>query len=562
MQLMHPRFASVFPSHNVIGGEAIAIPDTNPIESFPGAKVRDGNSGDTLIVTVPYGKYNAFLASIERDDSKTKARTFDGIATLDGKLLVRYSDLREKDLVYTADDKEPVESEDGLITLYTKYGRVILNKETNTIVAGNNIYKLSDANTVLYSYEKNKQTGKSELYVDFRAAYGWTANIMDIVVSGSGQTNSVNVITRDTTKQIANVKEANVTKAPYFSGVSDNQKAGVIPGELVDGTKAPKLVPSFNYSLANYMIYYGVDRNGLEEDYCIVYYPAGVSINEEDAANGEQVLKRLFGYVTLASDWSCRAVPLNREVTTQVGKFTYSEQFGYLYNIPSNKEFTLDKYLSGEYLLPFSASASGANLTDYNVNAFAGLKYGQRPYRDQKTKKYYYIDVNGKKGRVSDSFTLNMYPAPVGVSMFYGGAGAVGSVADAVKVGFIGDENPVYFGSLYCDVKSNSKTGAVIAKESFSSLNPWSCNVVLLGESNIYQINVVPRYNSSTSVYTMSAVYAYFGGSVVTEELTEGEKEDLEEVTIITEKREDENLGYDRFSLDRLIQKIDEGTSW
>jgi len=526
--------------------------DRASIDSLGYVTVEGGPYQDSLKCTIPYGYSAPFLSSIVRDESKTKRIVFDGIATLHGDMLIKYSDLESKGLVYTTDGNLPV-PDGNVLTLFTKYGRVVIDNDKRIIAAGNNVFKVTNANSVLFQYKS--ESGKAELYIDYRAAYGWTANIADIVVTGTSSRSSVNIITKDSTVSVTNVKDNwGVNPPEGFRGLGSSIKAGGLRKGIVDN-ESDKLVPSINYSLANYFIYYGVDNNGLETDYCVVYYPKASGI---DGSEGSAKLKSILGFSIASEDWVCKVFNLKRDVNSTTGQFSYTEQFGYVYNLPMESEFSYDKYLSGEYILPIVVRTSGLKLVDYNVNSFTGFRYGTRPYADS-TGKYYAIDgSNTKLEEVNVPGVISVSPAPVGVSMLFSGTGASGNVKDVGRLGVVGASNPIYIGATLCNANYDNTSGDITASINYTaSGHSWSSSFVIDATDSVYQVNLIP-----TASNNITATYAWVGSSTVVQEALDGEKAEEEPIQVISDERVDEKGNLDGYSLDYLIKRIDEGTSW
>lgn len=508
------------------------------------------NFQDSITVTVPHGKVSYFLSTIKRDTSKTQRTVFDGLATLSGDLMVKFSDLSDKGLVFALSSDLPLPDSNNILELETKYGRVILDQDKHRIVTGNSVFDISDENILLYKYVY--ENDKTELYIDFRAVYGWTANIVDIVVTGDSQASTVNIVTRDSSMVEEPITQMTLAKPKDFTSITQTNKVGVLEAELLGESGEGYMLMSQNYPLANYVVYYGA-TNGVEEDYVIVYYPRTTGV---DGSSSASKISNLMNVVVSNDNWVSKIFPLSRVTTSVPGQFSYTERFGYVYNLPSKDEFTMDKYISGELILPIYRDDTV--LRDVNVNAYENVPYGSRPFVNGDGT-ISLIDVKGITTGVVDNqrSNLTIYPAPVGVTMFFGGTSGTISLSEAERVGIVSKSSVIYLGAQPATLFGTSGND-VYLDISINGSYPFSRISRIDSSSNIYRINVAPDVNGN-----VKAIYAYIG-EVLTEEgdnvvFEYNSSED--EYTVISTDRVDEKLNIRRYSMEKLISDIDNNST-
>ena len=547
----------------------LTIQNADKIASYatdiPDMQVKQGDN-NTLIVTIRYSYVDYFESSIKMlTDTETPGVSIGAISTVHGDMLVSYNDLVEMGLFFTQDDSgvaRPEDDNDKILILDSKYGQVKLNNETKEIVVGNVIYRLpSDSKTVLFEYGVTNEDGlKSSLMIDYRAAFGWTNNIANIVVTGSGNGYTVNVKTIDNNNSSTAMEHATVRTPPAFSSSAVLNKIGVVNATVAnDGDKHDKAVISTNYALANWMVFSGIDKSsGLDKSYVFIFYPKDAF--PSNPPNDIDRIKEIVGYAVSAEDWACRVVEIPRDYTDEPGKISYHEKYGYIYNLPEWSDFTMDKYLSGEYLLPLSKNKN--EVINANVNVFSGYPYGSRPTSDSDN------GVDIKWQEVSPTGTLSevkVKAAPAGVSVFFGGK----------KPPYIEASSPVINQSSGSSTRSSQffygTSGFVIekgsgdeyiAKISFTSNRPYEIKWKLNSNGKLYKVHVSTEgkvVNGSTYDYqTRWVMYS----DILKSDTGIVEDQPPEEIKIADGEQKDKYHGFEEFSLEYLIGLIDYSSSW
>lgn len=104
-----------------------------------------------------------------------------------------------------------------------------------------------------------------------------------------------------------------------------------------------------------------------------------------------------------AVDWFGNPYGGGTEVDGNVpGALYWVDGIGFIYNLPSDTEFTLEKYLSGEYALPLTMYRSGGTIEVVNYN----LDYYGSAYTTTGSEKLYYGVVLSDQGFVSGKRSL------------------------------------------------------------------------------------------------------------------------------------------------------------
>lgn len=300
-------------------------------------------------------------------------------------VLISYDELKDKGLILG--DTIPLPSNEGkTLTLETIYGTVTLDKNTNTIVVGNTVYNLANG-SLLYNYTK-KDDGTNELFIDFRAAYGWSADTIKFEQTGEGDLQTISIFDKSS-------YDSNLSKMELRPVWASGNGYKVLVREE-DNKKY--LLLSSSYPLGNYFVWRGTDNSLLQDDRMYVsYLKQGYDSLGIELPTNETNMIDDIGYSIDNTDWFISGSKLSYKEESKVGKVVLGEDYGYLYVLPTTEEFTLDKYFKGEYLLPYSYDATTDIILDHNINYFQGYDFGVSPTEEYST----YSATNlGSKGRI------------------------------------------------------------------------------------------------------------------------------------------------------------------
>ena len=541
-----------------------------------------------IIVTLPSEDVDDMLANVERDMSKlTNVKAYSAIATITDELMVSYDQFVENGALYS-DGSTPV-AVDDVLTVYSKYGEIKLNNRTKEIVVGNTLYQLADSSTVLFKESSGR------LLIDFRAVYGWSVDYADINVVGNGASYSINV--EDKENPGVSVQLADIAvKLPKSFYTSDGQElAAVVKKGVVNNT--PCLMSLANYCLANWVIYQGVNESGEPVDACFVYYPKE-ALGLMDDPDAEDKLKadaeemtRLLGYRLDSDRWVVRKFELQRdnnydddesniaEAVSTKGMWQYHPTYGYIYNLPDWSEFTMEKYVNGEYILPISYSKSDNCLYNANVNTFEGCVYGERPVAGKDSEGYRStVDIkgnNGTKSTVKDISGLKSYAAPAGIISFMGHTRVTyypassdivkKSIAKSiynVSSGVIrGTGSSFYFGTSLLNQAEVEKNGDITVTLDYVDQlqggradRNYTAEFVLQDSDKFYDLQEIRVSEGS------HCTYITFRDAKL-EELTDLSKKD-NSVTVESGEVMLDWDGFDKLKTESIIAKIDAGTSF
>ncbi len=513
-------------------------------------------------VTLPSIFKNYFLASITRDASNKSVKAYQAISSITGdRILLKYDDLVKAGVFYNEEASilpKPENEEGSILILNSKYGQVKLNNNTHEVVVGNTLYRVKNSKTVLFKYIINN--GKTELWVDFRAAYGWTNNIIKLKITGNGEAFTVDMhLLEEGSSSVIPINKVFVKAPLTFSTYKITEQIQVIPKGIISQT--PEVIMTSTYSLANWILYQGYNNsNGTSEDYIFIFYPK-YAFQDGEMPNDLAVMKDIVGYTISVDDsWVCRAIKLSPISDTTPGHFTYVEDFGYVYNIPKWEDFTMEKYLNGTYILPLSYSGNG-NIYNSNVNYFEGYPYGSRPM-DGTT-----IGVDIKGNKVNSTIKAEdtiMKAAPAGISSFYGGAKWKVYTANSPIVAASSlsstNQNIYYYGTARCIVKTEeTKIKAVVQYEQGGALNYiWEIPT----DSKFYMVNTMAvDVNSINTYYYRWCMFDTVLARNLSDNIENIFEENIE-IEIIDAKQKDIFNGFKDFSLKRLIEWIDYGSSY
>lgn len=552
------------------------------------------NDNMILEVTIPQSKYSLFLSYLEKDQSNVRNVGYEGIANMNGDVLLNYQTLVDRGVLVPNSDgslPQPASGDDNeILVLDSKIGRIVLNNSLHQLVVGTTIYHINNDKHQLFEYvlAANSDSGEDELWVDFRAAYGWSSNIINIEVTGDASGYTVNIEEPSNSVTYASQIMQLPVQLPdaFTSGDSDNFVLAVDSEIVASSNDCDSVLMTSGYPLSNWVIWQG--QNG---DYLFIYYikDAFTSMGL-DPPNDLSTLESIVGYSTISNDWCVRVVELTKYLSDEPGKFSYVEPFGYLYNLPKAANFTLEKYLNGNYLLPlaeatwqgsydFDADTTSRKVINYNVNYFKGLPYGYRPLSNSKSLSRavgYMDDVIDVETDVAYTSIDCIVAAPAGVQSMFGGykrtVVSVGSTGESAVILSLKDSlkqntatvNRIYLGTspLSSIAKGSGSTGsnnATVVALSMGSTSTCTIRMQLNDGTKMYQVSKLSFNN--TEYYR----YVVFDSVLQSEVLGSGLSSTADEkaiVEIVDGERTDEYVDSDGFALKYILNKIDSTTSF
>lgn len=539
-------------------------------ESKPGI-----NEGDYKVFEMQAKEYKHFLASIERDKADTTTVSTVGIASLSGdKCLIDYDYLVDKEVCYLSEagDLPQVESNNNnILVIDTQYGRVVLNQERHQILVGSTLYNVP-VNTTLFKYLV--ENGENKLYIDFRAVYGWTDNIINCVMIGNGSNYQIEIEERDTSVEYRNTVNIDIKAPDSFrtSSMSQQLEYAQILEKGIAGNNEDIMhyLAVSNYALSNWLVF-----QGQKKDYLFVFFgkEAVESIYSGFKDESEKI-SGIVGYSIKSDGWVCRVVELNRVISSKPGQFSYVEPYGYIYNMPEYADFTMEKYVKGEYLLPLTFDGNKTKIYNMNVNYFTKLPWGVRPVLHVQSITpnmnivQSVVDIKGEDINIAGIpyGYIQVKAAPAAVHTLFGGY-IRNNISPSAAVGvFQGNKfSTAYLGTSGLTIASNSRGTSkyVEATMSFSDKkHPFTMSTKLNEAIPFYQVHKKKNLTHGSNVYNY--VYMAYTEMLVETELPVSEQIEDDEGTIVVVDAEakDKFLGFDEFSLKHTLEWLDNSSSF
>lgn len=541
--------------------------------------IQDVNSdiikaGDTWHVTIRKSKYERFLSSIQRNYDINTRVSYTAIANLFGDILIDYVDLVEAGLCFNDDYNSLPEADDGILILNTTYGQIKLNNKTKEIIVGNTLYRVkANSKTVLFKYVY--KNGTPILKVDFRVIYGWGSDRLKTVITGSGSEYTVNIQTVDKAKAGVQLKDISIVLPLTFRTSSDKPEiVKALPAGIIDSTKSPKFLMTSGYPLANWMIFQGADsKSGTEVDYLFIFYPKKAFDNTDiEPPNDMQLMCDIVGYVVNPGEglWCCRAINITGIQTAELGKMTYTKDFGYVYNMPTWNDFTMEAYLKGELYLPLSYNEN--NFVNSNLNIFEGYDYGYRPKgntKDTSTVGIYFKDQSEKEFNVNAN-GVAIYATPAGVIAYYGGdtrtyykLNADSLLTSTVVEGYHATGR-FFYGTNACEPKSMTTGSNRGLYFTYRYRNTYSKISYMPEDSKFYRVATLTNNIESTDTQALLlTTYWIMNESSLETKVSKIEKTiEAIEIEEIDAEQKDAFTDYKEFSFTRLIESIDFGATY
>ncbi len=566
-----------------------------------GVSWSDENNG-TLKFTTSYYSYVISLILTEQGNADA-LHGVPAICDLSGEgCLISFKDLAQMGVLYYNSDgttPRPVTNSvsEEILVLDSLYGRLVLNDSQHLIVVGSVIYQITSGDP-LWTYNGE------ELYVDFRCAYGWSENLCSMEITGDQNDVTLNVVRVDASNQYKETLDTVGIKVPDTFGGNKSYGYGLTVAERALGTAANMnsghlfYLASSNYALSNWIIY-----EGMSGDFLVVYYLKDAftskGMNPLDDSNIESVANEIGMCPVAGDNWCVRIVSLNKAVNYTPGQFSYVYPYGYIYNVPNDSEFSMDKYLSGEILLPLvnrTSSLSSALLYNMNVNYFAGYPYGTLPKSVSKGSEgsAAYVDEWGSDaGQLTQSRpNLEIVAAPAGIQTMYGGydlesitssTGGETVLNSAVGSGaFISSQveqagTQVYFGTMRMEISTSDSAKSFKGTFYVNNEESNAVEVNLSADRVYYNVaawrNLTINADGSVAVAAdAQKVYRYvtFGRcSVQVEDSEDVTKHETDTVSssiiqsiIEADKEDDAYKDFDGFKFMEMLDYLDQSTSW
>lgn len=548
-----------------------AINDQTQLDIYSQIYV-DSNT-DTAVLKMNKSYVDTFRQNIKRkaDSPVGNSRLVIGIAQVSGNTLVPVKDLVEWGLVYEPDVWD---FSDGILVLDTQYGRVILNQNINTVVAGTTLYKIAPS-TMLFTGVRAE-----DLMVDFRAVYGWSANIADITMTGTGDSYSIGIAEYDEDNKALPLKSNNIEINKYFRNDIGytGHKALFIPSNVAASTQGYLMVS--NYQFANWI---AIDSYDPTENAVYVFYPKAAFTNAQlappdDIIAREEIGKYMVYNITENNNWVVRKFPLDFQQHDEAGKITYIQQYGYVYNVPLKSDFDYTKYLKGECILPLYFEGSG-NKNEWcwnaNVNIWGSMEMGKREYGQLSGNgppAKLIVDWEGNTSTVTGNNQVIIQATPAGVQSLFGGVELQYADIESGKNNYLVDaaknnsNTAIYFGTSRLTPNTSGNGVSInISKSWVSNVGPqtYSCTFNLDNAKRFYEMVKWKRLATDTD---WEHSYISFGDILETKTIEEIQQNvaDVTKVPIEV-SAEDYEGGYgefDKFSMDYLLRNVDKTVYW
>lgn len=517
----------------------------------------DTSNSKYWIVTLPEPMVEWFTSRIQRNDSNITVK-YTAITSLSGdNLLVSYNDLVAHGvLINTTTEGVPIPepgTNDQLLVLYTTQGEIRINNETREIVVGNNVYRVRNDGTLLFKYIA--KDGENVLLIDFRTVYGWSSDRVNLSIMGTGSNVSVNATYNTDAVYYANVRSARVELPYSFKSTSDDLSMDVIPVGIIQDSVTPKLPMTSSYCLANWVMYQKYDTSsGKQLDYLIVFYPTVAFTGTSMPDNNGITLEDIAGYaVNIDKDWTYRIFELNGNTSNKPGEMTYTEEYGFVYNVPAWNDFNMKDYLSGKYMLPISHDMTNHVYINANVNYFANITYGNRPVDSSGS-----VDIKGNKSNNRTNSNPVCYAAPAGIASFFGikTYKVFQAKSEMLKEQVSKNKASVYFGTSKCEVETDE--GSVRLKVKYNNNGSYTSEFKAKEDTYFYRVQTRAYSNKAL----VSSYIAFDKALNFTKsELPESEVQ-APEIEIIDGEAKDAFDDDKGFTFNGILNAIDSGASF
>lgn len=553
-----------------------------PYSAIRGIEFDDVN--DTWTVELLSKDKAYFLSKIERRQSSIG--TLSALSTLNGSYMVDYSKFAELGYVPVVSDYTSLISDvdKAVLSMNTIYGDVILNNTTKEIIVGDIVYALPDTSDVQLWYQTIVD-GKPVCMVDVRAFFGWTSDKCSITFTGDGQGGTFNIQKNEPENEPEVFKV--VTKlCPGFMQVNKNMtEVGVEQSLAVNGSEhgysGLSLLLSNQSLFSNWILYECYSKSdGSYNAYVFRFVPKDAYLTFDIPPTD---LTKEFQTITKhefsSNSWTTSIFDTSKLDGSVVGGFYNDSRYGWLYNIPQESEFTIEKYLSGEYPLPIYYEYDATNkpiIRSANVNYFNGFTYGTRGYIGSSGRGT--IDIFGEKTPYTDEQLNNnirpsfVIPASVSPIKIVFGGNSTNQYYKSTQPEFSSiinsDSKQVcFFGTTYV-VPKLSSTGEIsrytisYAYNEKDRLFKSEFNWDLKPSDDLLFYKVFTEWKGNNS---SNYSYVYAAGDTSMNTSYSNDNVSNEQSVIVNSAIGDVDEKYSEFkelSVDYMINKIDASTSW
>ena len=493
------------------------------------------------------------LALLKLAEEVEANQKFTAIANIYGKdksIMTKLPDFMEAGTILECDTSQ---INRNILILYSTMGVIKLNNDTNEIVVGSSIYKVPKSKVpYLFKYDASLG-GDYSYWIDFRAIYGWSANEWDFSISvGTGDSYAISY------KSVDKVSDTKIGSYPCYtqsdealSSHSRADKIYALKKNALGNFKNIQMLNSTTYPLANWVILNIVGENGLEENYCVVYYSKeiieylkirGLLSSDFVVADHSAKVLELLGYEILPRDesglssWCCRVFKLDRVVSNVDGQFSYSDEYGFVYNIPSNNDWSLEKYFTGECILPLSLVKETGSITYVRNNNIS--------YTDE---------VYDSLGMHAVTYLV----APAGIPSLFGG-GVMGylTVSSINSSNFLSDA-VLYYGTTQVNNFSLTKEGESLLN--LYTQDGKSVSIAVQNDDKLYHV-YSHYFVNDENVVQLQDTYILLDNNL---EVSTLDTQEVINVVEFVDKESTTKWGdFEIVKLQDLLKSIDDGTSF
>lgn len=501
----------------------------------------------------------------------------------DNSMMIPYIDLHNAGLM-----KGMVKSSDGkTLTLmagrpesylngsdaFRGFGEITLDNANHTILVGTTIYKVDNETTLFceldeegveYTYTTSSGDSKTidgkMMYIDFRAAFGWSADAISYYQSDDRMYVSIGAS--------ATNKSGIKTQDAYINVVNGKKQLNVIG---IQGYSRPLFLVHNSYPVANWALVRKTNTqlSGSSNNIVITY--ADSMFDDASRPTDYEKVKNVVGWAPKLDGYCFRLINLNevtssggsisslvpeKSLTVEPGKFYYEPTYGVVYCPPTVDEWNTQegykKYLSGEWPLPITAKSKTVAMyfEDKSVPVLEGKTYGVY--------------------KTSNRITSTMTPQIAGLSYLLYAKNTVTQDLSSLPMkkedgsaGF-NSSTAVYFGQnrLYTSmsgdividgITNSSGTVMSVDKSNFSYKDYMKVNTIYSSAPD--NRNLVGNIGGGLAVYVNIP-------TALTYEISTVQGDNTTQNTFTNSGLTNIFTGYEEFKFSSLLSKIDEGTSF
>lgn len=571
-------------------------------------------NGETILIIQTKLRPEYVFSKIKYKDNSASYKMLDGVKTitsLNGSYLINFDDLvalgifddravirdGADELILTGVQRVSNGSGEELSdTLAYGFGEVILKNKTGDkrVKVGTTIYSLPDSTEVYalgvadsdasFEYEEGQiseadasEVGmgrdsiiygerSTQLYVDFRVAFGWATNQLDFyqcqTVANNGELSKNVIVTYGKEVPQKRCFISNIWQNPYNTMFSTVVLTGC---KTASGDQAYLLPVVNNYSVASFAFVDTPLPSGGHAVMCVQYVPTCEQTklmdknSESDLTNlGKVSVPKFEGYtrrITNITNTNGGIQDKKQGDIVEEGKFYNYNGFGLVYCLPSytspqqaQGDF-YSKWLneSNEYLIPLCIVNSCVR--DMSVPYFPTVEYGKQPTAiAQNNSSACFPNVGGVSYLMWDKQIQNTTIASL-------------SSSNSSKV------YKYYFGGMSSEIVKKG-SGSVLKISGLISSNNHSSELMSNVTDKLKFIRVDTKYmylslsSSGTNNIEQSQIYVTVPESIEYETVSE-EAKSLTKVTLgKADAMSDVFKDFNEFTFQDLIKKIDESESF